>query len=122
VKLNLSLVLRAGLLGALAAVILHLAGRFVPGLGGGGALTLGLDALVALFTGVYYAYHSRKGDWLTNIIGGGLAGGLMALIAALVGALLPVGGPGGGAILPSVVSGLIAGAVGGLVLSIIRRV
>jgi hypothetical protein len=121
-KLNLSLVLRAGLLGAVAAVILRLIERFVPGLGIGGTVSLGLVALVALFTGVYYAYHSRhKRDWLTNIVGGGLSGGLMALISALVARLLP-GVGADGLITQVVIGGLVAGAAGGLILSVIRRV
>jgi hypothetical protein len=146
-KINTSVALKAGLIGAAAGLLAALIGR-IPCWGGIGRI---LGFVVALGTGALYVYMTpTKEDLVGGALGGGVAGaiagftngliaGVLDLIFGTVGAASTLLGGQEGAgvaaavqagatvgnvllgIIGGVIGGAVLGAIGGLIYSAIKK-
>jgi hypothetical protein len=124
-KINTSVALKAGLIGAVAGLVFALLIQFVPFF-----VCIGwwIGPLLALVAGVLYVYlSSGKVDIGEGAIGGAIAGAItgaaQALISALLAMLFSDAGFGGLVLglLTGAFGGAVGGAIGGAVYSLIKK-
>jgi hypothetical protein len=121
--LDLGLLWRAGVTGAVVRAALNLAERSFISYTVDKVISLPLGGLVALLTGAYFVYNHAEQDVPPSLVGGALAGTLatvMGLFLAYRFSFRWLGPIGDGPVV--LVVALIAGAVGGLVMRRFRRV
>ncbi|MCC6905610.1 MAG: hypothetical protein IT326_07175 [Anaerolineae bacterium] len=119
--LDLKLVLKAGVIWGVVAIILIVVLQFVPGASGLGLEGVTLATFATIFAGVHFSARSGTNNILVGLIGGMLAGILAALLLIAAAFLLPMIG-GAAANVGTIVSALIAGVVGAVGMEIIKRV
>jgi hypothetical protein len=125
-KINWSIALKAGLIGAAAGLVIGLLSR-IPFLG---CLIAPLGWVASTGAGVLYAYFSMQGGAKLEItdgaIGGAASGAIAGIVAPLVSGLLDLIFSHGsffsmlGSAVVGIIVGAVLGAVGGLVFVLIK--
>lgn len=124
-KLDLKLVLRAGIIWGIIGVLLVLAVRFL-----GNSVPfipedpLMLGVYASLFGGVYFAYKNTEGNVVVSVIGGAVSGIIVALLMFAVGYLVSAISfdLSDAATATGLFGALVAGLFGALAVEIIKRV
>jgi hypothetical protein len=125
-KINTSVALKAGLIGAAAGLVLGIAFGLIPFLGG--CLVQWGGSIIGLVTGALYVYLTPTKE---NVLEGALGGAVTGVVAGAVNALasnvlafILQNGTILGLFLGVVsgaISGAVLGAIGGLVYSAIKK-
>lgn len=115
-KVNTSVALKAGLIGAVAGIVLGAIFGLIPLFGG--CLSQWGGAIVGLATGALYVYLTpTKEDLVGGAVGGAITGAIAGLASAFASNLLELLLRQGSVL--SLFTGLIYGAIGGAVLGAI---
>jgi hypothetical protein len=128
-KINTSVALKAGLIGAAAAavfsIIVNLIATFLGPLV---CLVVWISPLIAVAAGVLYVYFSAgKVELAEGALGGALAGAIAGAGGALAGNLVAIIFQGAGigslflGLIGGIIGGAVGGAIGGLVYSLIKK-
>lgn len=124
-NLDLQLVLKAGIIWGIVAVVLIVVLSLVPFFDQFGVDGLSIATYATVFAGVHFsARNPHDRNIIVGLIGGMLAGIIAAIILVIAALVLPMVGIGGGgvslqsAIVPALIAG-IAGAVG---MEVVKRI
>lgn len=124
-KLNTSIAVKAGLIGAVVAAIFGILVSIIPFLG---CLFGWVGPLIAVVAGALYVHFSAgKVEIAEGALGGALAGAIAGVAGALVSNLIAVIFKDAGiatlfiGLIGGIVGGAIGGAIGGLVYSLIKK-
>lgn len=124
-KINTSVALKAGLIGAAAAIVFGILISIIPFLA---CLTFWMGPLIALATGALYVYLTPKKEGAAEgAVGGAITGAVAGVINALVVNLFNIivhsaafGSLLSGILIGAVVSAVL-GAIGGLIYAAIKK-
>jgi hypothetical protein len=124
-KVNMSVIQRAGLIGGVAGLVFGILVGLIPALQ---CIIWWIGPLIALITGALYVYFSAgKVELAEGAVGGAIVGAIPSGISGFVSNLLLLVFHHGSFIsvitglIGGIIGGAIAGAIGGLVYSLIKK-
>jgi len=124
-KINSNVALRAGLIGAAAAIVFTIVIRVMPLLG---CLIVWMGPLISLAAGALYVYltpakEDIAGGATGGAVTGAIAGGVSALVSSLYDILVNSAGMGGlvVSVVIGAVIGAVLGAIGGAIYAAIKK-
>ena len=124
-QLDLKLVLRAGIVWGIIAVLLMLAATLLSGILPIPVDAVALGTFAALFAGVHFAHRSTDGHIIVAIVGGAIAGIIVALFMFAVSLIVSRVGLGEVAFglndTGALIGALVAGLFGALGFQIVKR-